>query len=172
MTIGRVYSIRSHTRPELVYYGSTKETLCRRMSGHRSAYKQFLAGKAKNMTSFRLLEIGDAKIELVELVEFTEKSQLVAVEGRYIRENECVNKRIEGRTPAQYHIDNREHFKEIRAAYYAANKDTMLAQNKVWEAENVERRKATHVLWTEANIERLRTRNECLCGGHYNTRDK
>ncbi len=121
MTIGRVYSIRSHSRPDLIYYGSTKETLSRRMAGHRSAYKMYLNGKHPNQTSFRLLELGDDYIELVQLVEFTEKAQLHAVEGGFIREHQCVNKFIPCRNAVQYHIDNRAKINARSAAYDAVN---------------------------------------------------
>ena len=154
MTIGRVYSIRSHTRPELVYYGSTKETLSRRMAGHRSDYKRFLAGKAHNMTSFRLIELGDAKIELVELVEFTEKSQLLAVEGRWIREHDCVNKFQPGRTHAQHYVDNREAINAQHAVYRAANLDATHARSRAYRA---------------AHADHLKTKHNCDCGGKYIT---
>ena len=142
MTIGRVYSIRSHTRPELVYYGSTKETLSRRMAGHRHNYKRFLAGTYEFITSFRLLELGDAKIELVELVEYTEKSQLIAVESRWIREHECVNKVQPARTQAQYRVDNR---------------GAILAWHAAYNATHAEHRNAKF---------------DCPCGGKHTTRNK
>ena len=89
---GYVYSIRSHLKPELVYYGSTKETLSRRLAQHVSSYKHYLIKKHNFITSFKLIELGKFYIELVEIVEYIDKAQLHAVEGRHIRENDCVNK--------------------------------------------------------------------------------
>ena len=103
---GYVYAIRSLSDPTLVYYGSTKEQLSRRMAQHRDDYRSFLAGKRRFVTSFRVLEAGDAYIELVEIVEYEEKAQLHAVEGKCIRENQCVNKRVAGRTRKQHQVDN------------------------------------------------------------------
>ena len=81
-TTGRVHTIRSHLRPDLVYIGSTKETLARRLAQHKVAYKGFVAGKSRFVTSYKLLEIGDAYIDLVELVNYTEKSQLASASAR------------------------------------------------------------------------------------------
>ncbi len=97
---GLVYTIRSKSS-ELVYYGSTVEKmLSNRMAGHRSQYKRWLAGKGGNCMSFQILELADAYIELVEEVEVETRQHLRALEGKYQRENECVNKNIAGRTQA------------------------------------------------------------------------
>lgn len=99
---GFIYIIRSKSSP-LVYYGSTtQKLLSNRMSGHRSKYKQWLAGITRNCTSFQILAIGDAYIELVEEVEVETKQHLHALEGKYQRENECVNKCVAGRTGAEW----------------------------------------------------------------------
>ena len=99
---GFVYTIRSKSS-ELVYYGSTIEKmLSNRMSSHRTKYKQWLAGKTNNCTSFQILAVGDAYIELVEEVEVETRQHLRALEGKYQRENVCVNHKIEGRTRAEW----------------------------------------------------------------------
>jgi hypothetical protein len=128
MPVGRVYSIRSHLRPDLIYIGSTKETLAHRMGGHRCTYKQYLAGKSNFMTSYELMKLGDAYIELIELVEYTEKSQLHAAESKCIRETVCVNRCIPGRTDAQYRADHREHRLDYAATYRADHKEKIKKQ--------------------------------------------
>jgi hypothetical protein len=116
---GLVYTIRSKSS-ELVYYGSTVEKmLSNRMASHRSSYKQWMAGKRGGCTSFQILALGDAYIELVEDVEVETKQHLRALEGKYQRENTCVNNRIEGRTKAEYNSLPR--VKEARAAYEATS---------------------------------------------------
>jgi hypothetical protein len=142
MVVGRVYSIRSHLQPELIYFGSTKESLARRLAQHRAAYKSFLAGKARYITSFRVIELGDFYIELAELVNFEEKSQLHAVERKYIRETLCVNKCIPNRTKAEYHIDHR-------------------AKHNAWQ-----------IVYNAAHCEHLQSKNTCACGGRYTTSHK
>ena len=118
---GYVYSIRSLSDPTLVYYGSTTEQLARRMAQHRSDLKRYLAGKRRFTTSFRVLEAGDAHIELVEIVEYEEKAQLHAVEGKWIRGNQCVNKCVAGRSRKQHHVDNSVRLNAKKAAYDAAH---------------------------------------------------
>lgn len=63
----KIYKISSAQTPS-VYVGSTKEKLNRRMSNHRRAYKNFLAGQRSNMTSFEIMKFDDAKIELIKEV--------------------------------------------------------------------------------------------------------
>ena len=136
---GYVYSIRSHLKPELVYYGSTKETLARRLAGHRKSYKRYLAGKTHFVSSFKLLEAGEAYIELVQIVEYTEKAELHAAEGKWIRENICVNKHVPGRSDAKYYRDN-------ATAIFAR-----------------------HVEYEAANAAHIKEKHDCQCGGKYTT---
>jgi hypothetical protein len=123
---GFVYTIRSKSS-ELVYYGSTLEKmLSNRMSSHRSHYKRWLAYKGNNCTSFQILELGDAYIELVEDVDVETRQHLRALEGKYQRENTCVNMKHEGQTPAEN--------KAYRAAYKATHKEAQAAYSATPEA--------------------------------------
>jgi predicted RNA-binding Zn-ribbon protein involved in translation (DUF1610 family) len=64
-----IYKITS-PNTDLVYVGKTNRTLGRRFSGHLSNDKRFLAGKRKRRcTSYKVLEHGDARIELIEETE-------------------------------------------------------------------------------------------------------
>ena len=125
---GRVYSIRSYLKPELVYCGSTKETLSRRLAQHVKGYKSYLNGKQDFITSFKLIELGKFYIELVEIVEYIDKAQLHAVEGRHIRENNCVNKYQAGRSKAQYCLDNAVVINARHAQYDKVNAAAIKAQ--------------------------------------------
>ena len=112
-----------------------------RLVGHRKAQKQYLAGKGHWCSSFEILAFGDAYIELVRVVEFEVKAELLAVEGELlIRTNECVNKRQEGRTDAQYYIDNRAKILEYRATYDAAHvEENRQAEWRSFRTEFVDR---------------------------------
>ena len=139
---GIVYAIRS-PHSNLVYYGSTIQPLSQRMAGHRSGQKNYLAGKGTHYcSSYEILALGDAYIELVQVVEFTVKAELHAVEGAMIRGNECVNKVQAGRTRAQYLVDNVEELRQKTWAYQAAN------------------------------AAKLNAINTCGCGGQFQTRHK
>lgn len=109
---GKVYLVRSYLTAD-VYVGSTKETLNRRMSGHRNDYKRFSNGKSKNYcAAYEILKFGDAYIELYENYPCGSKEELRKREGEVQRSMFCVNKVIAGRTKA-----------EKDAAYRAANKE-------------------------------------------------
>ena len=124
---GFIYTVRSKSRLDLVYYGSTEQKLCERMSSHRSSYKRFVSGKINNpCTSFQIMALGDAYIELVEEVRVPSKKHMHAIEGRYQRENDCVNKIIAGRTAKELRDDpkTRAHHAAYRGTpEYKANYD-------------------------------------------------
>ena len=111
----KIYKIYSYENDD-VYYGSTCDTLCRRMTGHRNSYKRYKEGKTNYLyTSFNILELTSSKIELVENFPCNSKEELLQREGYYIRNNKCVNKIIPNRGK-----------KECDTAYYQANRDTII----------------------------------------------
>ena len=81
----KVYSIRSLSRPELIYVGSTTQPLSKRMVQHRSAL---------TCVSKEIIDIGDAYIELIENYPCNDKNQLLARENRYMRGLNCLNKKL------------------------------------------------------------------------------
>ncbi len=110
---------------ELVYFGSTSQSLSQRMAGHRASYKHYLAGKYHWVSSFELLKLSDAYIELVRVIEYTVKAELNAVEGEYIRENTCVNNNQAGRTSAKYYVDHKDKINEYNTGYRIANAEKL-----------------------------------------------
>ena len=79
----KVYSIRSLSRPELIYVGSTTQPLSKRMGQHRTD---------KGCVSKEIIAIGDAYIELIENYPCVDKNQLLARENSYMRGLDCLNK--------------------------------------------------------------------------------
>ena len=73
-----------------------------RLTKHVNDYKQHLKCKREYTTPFKIIENGDYYIELIEQKECSNKNELNKIEGKYIREIDCVNKKIQGRTPKQY----------------------------------------------------------------------
>ena len=132
-----IYSIRS---PHTVnyYIGSTTQKLCKRFSDHNINYKAYLKGTGGFTTSFKILELGDAYIELLEEINCDNRNQLEKREGELIREhkNNCVNKYIAGRTKKEYKIDNIESIKAINKQYKIDNKESILKQNKQYRTDN------------------------------------
>ena len=107
------------------YYGSTTQKLSQRMAVHRSFYK---SGKSKTSSKLIFDEFGvdNCKIELIEEVNCSNKDQLLKIEGKYIKENDCVNKRIAGQTHKEYVHNNKESLliknREYIKNYYHNNK--------------------------------------------------
>ncbi len=129
MIFGRVYSIRSHQTND-IYIGSTTQLLSKRMVNHRDNYKQYLRTKKMYVSSFEILKYNDAFIELIFEGEFESKDALRKYEGQSIREHECVNKRIAGRTRQEYDIDNKDHLLEVSKNYKEKNKERILQVQK------------------------------------------
>lgn len=126
---GKVYMIESASAG-LIYYGSTCNDLYKRMGTHRSDYKRFQAGKYHRITSFDVLQHPDARIILVEAFPCSNKQELTAREAYYIRNNECVNKVIPGRSKAERYQENKEEILEWQKLYWQDNKANILEKKK------------------------------------------
>ena len=92
----------------------------------------------KYMTSFEVIKYEDHYIELVEEHPCQNKQQLCRREGHVIRETECVNKNIAGRTGAEYHQENREKDNENARRWYQENKERRLQEMSAWYQKNKE----------------------------------
>ena len=127
---GKIYKI---TGGGLTYYGSTCQTLCQRLTKHKSGKKSFENGKSTStMTSFKILSHPDCDICLVELFPCNLKIELHQRERYYIENNECVNKQIPNRTIIDikerkkiYKEANKDRIREVDKKYNEANKDRM-----------------------------------------------
>jgi len=135
-----------------VYYGSTIDTLARRMVNHRSS------NKCSSKILFDKYGVENCFIELVEEYPCETKQQLNRKEGEYIRNHKCVNKAIAGRTfkeyrtenrdkllekQKQYDIKNRDKIKEYKKEYYIDNRDKIKEYTKEYRTENVDKHKET-----------------------------
>ena len=157
-----IYTIRSpHT--EQYYIGSTTQILCKRFSDHNIDYKAYLKGKGNFITSFKILELGDAYIELLEEINCDNRNQLDKREGELIREhkNNCVNKYIAGRTQKEYKTDNPEQLKQTYKKYRINNKELLSDKKQQYYRDNIESIKA------KAKLPYL-----CACGSTIRTCDK
>ena len=106
---GKIYKLISN-RTDKICIGSTASTLNVRFSKHKNSYKNYVENDGAFTTAHKLLRYDDCRIELMEDFPCNSKDELFEREGQLIRENwdNCVNKRIEKRTPRQYYIDNIE----------------------------------------------------------------
>ena len=126
---GKIYCIRSYQTDD-VYIGSTTQKLCRRMTDHRKNYKGWVKGKRQYTTSYEIIKLGDAYVDLLELCPCSCKEELHKIEGEYIRKMKCVNKCIPGRG-----MTSKEYDKEYREK----NKENIAKRKKEHRAKNKER---------------------------------
>lgn len=136
-SLGKVYMIESQLAG-LRYIGSTCGGLDKRMKGHRQAYMSFQCGKGFYITSFEVLVHPDASIVLIEDYPCERADQLATREGHHIRNTECVNRVIAGRTSAEYYQDNRDRIIAKSKAHHVANRDLKLQQMKQYREANKE----------------------------------
>ena len=87
----KLYTIRSYSRPDLVYVGSTTQPLYKRFGTHKSTYKRWKRGHTAYTSSFEVIDIGDSYIELLKAAPCSSKEELTRFEGDMIRSMDCVN---------------------------------------------------------------------------------
>ena len=159
-TNSKVYKIWS-TQGDKIYVGSTtKQYLSQRMDKHRSDYKRWKNEKCSSLlSSFKLFDeygVENCCIELIEAKSCKSKDELHKLEGKYIRELNCVNKNIAGRTQQEYYDDNREELNEKCRQYKSNNKEKISDFNKQY-----------HDLHKDKINQRKNEKNDCECGGKY-----
>ena len=106
---GKIYKIFGNTT-DMVYIGSTYKTLQQRLKQHEANYKSFKAGKYWFITSFKILENNNYKIELVENYPCNSKQELELEEGKIIKQYRTdklniVNRHIAGQSQKEYYKD-------------------------------------------------------------------
>ena len=155
----KVYKIWSPLGDKVYIGSTTKELLCQRMTTHRYKYNQWKKKQASSnnlfITSFILFEeygIENCFIELIEANKCASKDELTQLEGKYIREIHCINKKVEGRTIKEWCDDNKEKIKQ----YYQEHKEHYADRSKKYRQENKEKIKAN-------NCKSL----SCACGSIY-----
>jgi hypothetical protein len=146
----KIYLITSPSRPDLIYYGSTIQSLEKRFIAHKCDAKKY------NNSSKILINCGDAIIELVENYQCESKYELECRERLYIENNPCVNKKIPTRTEEEYYEENKEKIKE----YYEQNKEKLLTQQKEYREQNKEKLRIRQNEYREQNKEKVRIRQK------------
>jgi hypothetical protein len=122
---GQIYAIRSH-QTNLIYIGSTIQPLHVRFGGHKKP--------SNECKSSEILKYTDSYIELLELFPCNSKKELNRQEGKWIRQLECVNKYIAGRTKKEFNLEN----KDKRKKWNAENKEQIAKRKAKYNAEHKE----------------------------------
>jgi hypothetical protein len=172
---GKIYQIVDLAYT-LCYVGSSCASLSRRMCSHRTNYNGYKAGKRKSrVTSYELFDkagIENCKIELLENYPCNSKEELLAREGYWIRNTECVNKVIEGRTSAEYMKYwkelNKDKLRTYKQQWYYSNRESNLEKQSKYRQEHIEEKRALDKKYLERNKERIYARKAekllCECG--------
>lgn len=152
----KIYSIRSH-QTNMIYIGSTTQSLAVRMAGHRAKYKSFLNGKANNLSSFEIIKYDDAYIEMVEEYPCQNKMELERREGQIIRITEnCINRIIVGRTRKEYYQDNADRIKDKTKLWCVNNADRAKARRKQYYQDNQDELKTKHKQYYIDNADKFK----------------
>jgi hypothetical protein len=117
-----------------IYIGSTTQKLCDRKAGHNGDFKN----NKKCSSAILYNKYNDIRIELLECCPCDNKEELKKKEGEYIRNNECVNRCIAGRTKKEYNEDNKEKIKEQTKEYREKNKEIINEKIKEYREKNKE----------------------------------
>ena len=151
---GKIYKITDIAYTKM-YIGSTCQPLSKRFTNHKKDYKVWKDGKSHKVSSYEIFDefgIENCKIELIENYECNCKDELLKKEGEHIKNNDCVNKVIPGRTIKEYRIDNKEKIKEHNKEYYIDNKEKIKEHNKEYRIDNKEKIKE----YQQLNKEKLK----------------
>ena len=138
---GKIYKIVDNGYT-MCYYGSTVQTLSKRLSSHKFDYVRYKTGCRTHLTSvfsiFDTYGVENCKIELVETFPCNSKEELHRKEGQYIKESDCVNKKIAGRTNRERYEDNIDKIRENSKEYRLAHQDKQMQYMKTYYQDNKE----------------------------------
>lgn len=149
---GKIYTIRS-PNTDKYYIGSTTQPLHKRFYEHKRKYEN---GMNETTAAF-VFDYIDAYIELLEECSCNSKYELDKREGELIREHKdkLVNKKITGRTVAEYNEDNKDRILERRTKYYEDNKDRILEQRTKYYEDNKEHLLEKQTKYHQENREQI-----------------
>jgi hypothetical protein len=152
-SLGKIYKIVGNGK---IYVGSTCERLlCQRLAGHRREYRLYISEKGNNVTSFECISDPDCYIELLEVCPCSCKDELLKCEGKWIRDLECVNRIVVGRTKKEYYEENKEAILEKCKAYREANPESTAERKKAYREANKEVILEKEKAFREANKEKI-----------------
>ena len=176
---GKIYELICLTTKER-YIGSTcYEYLSQRLRKHKEDYKKWLKTGKNFLTSLPIIGRGNYQIVLLENFPCQDNNELGAREGYWIREKDCVNKNIPGRTlqdcreqnkerTKKWCEKNKEHMIEYYKKYYEQNKERITEHMKQYREQNKERITDYFKQYREKNKEQIceyqKQKIKCECG--------
>lgn len=134
----KIYKIVCNTTG-LQYIGSTCEELSRRLTFHKADYKRYINKTHNYITSFKIIENNNYEIILIENYPCNCKEELFLKEGFHIKNNECVNRVISGRSKKEYIKDNKNKIKDYSKNYYKKNSDKIKERQKEYYKNKIKK---------------------------------
>jgi hypothetical protein len=157
---GKIYKIVDLSE-NMIYVGSTVKTLAQRMGGHKDTYKiKSNYGHYSCQEIFDTYGIDNCRILLLENFPCNSRKELVEREGKYIRELDCVNKRIAGRTKLQYNQDNRVEFARKKKEEYANDGGITKQYKKDYYQKHKEEKKPYMLAYYQKNKEEMKRKRD------------
>jgi len=163
-----IYTIRSLSREDLIYIGSTCQPLSKRFHGHKHS--------SSRCSSRQIIDLNDSYIELYENFPCDSKNELHKREGEIIRLLDCVNKRVAGRDRKQYLVDNKIKLQNQMKQYCLNNIIHKQSYDKQYRDDNKIKKQNQMKQYRDDNKNKLQNqmkqycdnlRRECVCGGKY-----
>ena len=105
--MGFIYKIVCK-KTEKVYFGSTKNSIKKRLQEHESHYRRYQKGKIYYQSSIDILKEDDYEIYQLEVCD---DAKLKIRERYYIDNYDCVNIKTPGKTAKEWREDNKEKIK-------------------------------------------------------------
>ena len=155
----KIYKLWSPSQ-NLVYIGSTTQKLSQRKTKHVSDFKSWQNGKKNFVTSFTILECEDNRIELIENYPCNSREELLKREGYYIKELDCVNKCVSGRTQKEYREEHKEELAKKHKEWRQNNKEEILKKKKEYYQDNKEELAKKHKEYRNEHKEELAKKNK------------
>ena len=132
---GKIYKLINNESSEILYVGSTCDTLPKRLGGHKKTSKRYPNRKVyKN-----IMEIGgwdNVKIVLIEKYPCDEKIDLLKRERYWIENCNSFNVEIPSRSDEEYRNDNKEKIKQRSRQYRLQNKEKIAVRERQYYQEN------------------------------------
>lgn len=137
----------------IVYYGSTTQTLNKRWSKHKSDIKNINNKKYVCKCSEILLKYGveNCKCEIIEQYPCNNIKELNEREQYYIQNNKCVNRQFS---------KTLEDIKNRQKKYYNDNKDIILYKTKEYNDENKDNISKQKKIYYSTNKEKIKEKTK------------
>jgi hypothetical protein len=136
----KIYKIIDNTS-DLIYIGSTCKTLNQRLKKHEYDYKRYIDRKYHFVTSFKIIQHNNYRIELIKIFPCENKQQLCIAEGIEIKHSKInglnvINKNIAGQTDQEYRNINRNKINEYKKKKFNCSCGGKYTQNNKAQHDN------------------------------------